>query len=510
MKKLFVIHPFLFAVYPVLFLYSHNIEQSSLSDIIWPVIVLVLFITIAQTLLTLVFYKTTKQQIGKLKIALVISLFLIVFFSYGHVFNLLEGFSIAGYLIGRDRYILIMSFIVLATGTYFIIRTKKNLQNLSKTLNVAAGILVIITIGNISIYELKDDVNSMNIEGVGLENSKGSSENIKELPDIYYIILDAYASSKTLREIYGFDNSGFENFLKDKGFYIASRSRSNYAETRLSLSSSLNMVHINTFGDKLDLPMLHKLFQENKVTRILKSKGYNIVNISSNIGKFQNLKYADWNVKCGSFLADEFQTTLIETTILGAFKQYIHFAYFYREKILCTLSTLGEVKNKIRKPFFVFAHIMPPHPPYVFGPHAEPVNSSLDLTNWGKLWVQKERYIDQVIFVNNEMKKIIPRILKSEREPIIIIQGDHGPQITSKTTFEDEAIKARMRILNAFYLPKNDSSFLYDSITPVNTFRLIFNRYFNMKYESQEDKSYFTRYAMPYKFKDVTDVTAQF
>src|SRR3990172_2576812 len=182
MKKLFVIHPFLFAVYPVLFLYSHNIEQSSLSDIIWPVIVLVLFITIAQTLLTLVFYKTTKQQIGKLKIALVISLFLIVFFSYGHVFNLLEGFSIAGYLIGRDRYILIMSFIVLATGTYFIIRTKKNLQNLSKTLNVAAGILVIITIGNISIYELKDDVNSMNIEGVGLENSKGSSENIKELP----------------------------------------------------------------------------------------------------------------------------------------------------------------------------------------------------------------------------------------------------------------------------------------------------------------------------------------
>ena len=67
-----------------------------------------------------------------------------------------------------------------------------------------------------------------------------------------------------------------------------------------------------------------------------------------------------------------------------------------------------------------------------------------------------------------------------------------------------------MRILNAFYLPKNDSSFLYDSITPVNTFRLIFNRYFNMKYESQEDKSYFTRYAMPYKFKDVTDVTAQF
>ena len=47
---------------------------------------------------------------------------------------------------------------------------------------------------------------------------------------------------------------------------------------------------------------------------------------------------------------------------------------------------------------------------------------------------------------------------------------------------------------------------LYDSISPVNTFRLVFNYYFDTNYELLNDLSYYiTGYKEPYKFTDVTD-----
>lgn len=66
-----------------------------------------------------------------------------------------------------------------------------------------------------------------------------------KLPDIYYIIFDRYASAWTLKEIYNFNNSEFITYLSNKGFYIASESKSNYLRTGHSLASSLNMEFIN-------------------------------------------------------------------------------------------------------------------------------------------------------------------------------------------------------------------------------------------------------------------------
>ena len=51
--------------------------------------------------------------------------------------------------------------------------------------------------------------------------------------DIYYIIVDGYASSSTLEEIYGYDNHEFTDYLTERGFYVASESRSNYAKSTL-------------------------------------------------------------------------------------------------------------------------------------------------------------------------------------------------------------------------------------------------------------------------------------
>lgn len=48
-----------------------------------------------------------------------------------------------------------------------------------------------------------------------------------------------------------------------------------------------------------------------------------------------------------------------------------------------------------------------------------------------------------------------------------------------------------MSILNAYYIPNNVNLFLYETITPVNTFRIILNNYFGQNLPLLEDKSYF-------------------
>ena len=82
---------------------------------------------------------------------------------------------------------------------------------------------------NIGIYEIKtpnrvpDEINK---ESAGL-----NAGNPGNLPDIYYIILDSYARQDVLKEVGGYDNSDFINYLTSKGFYVASESCSKYTHT---------------------------------------------------------------------------------------------------------------------------------------------------------------------------------------------------------------------------------------------------------------------------------------
>jgi hypothetical protein len=50
----------------------------------------------------------------------------------------------------------------------------------------------------------------------------------------------------------------------------------------------------------------------------------------------------------------------------------------------------------------------------------------------------------------------------------------------------------QMHNLNMYYLPYGGESILYDGVSPVNSFRLIFNYYFNGEYEILEDKYYWS------------------
>ena len=111
--------------------------------------------------------------------------------------------------------------------------------------------------------------------------------------------------------------------------------------------------------------------------------------------------------------------------------------------------------------------------------------------------------------MNKKVEEMVDAILaNSKKPPVIVIQADHGPMPPggSETLADPTAEDARIRtgILNAYYLPGAGDS-LYQSITPVNSFRVVLNTVFDTRFEILEDRVYMSSYENPYDFKDVTD-----
>jgi len=331
--------------------------------------------------------------------------------------------------------------------------------------------------------------------------------NDKTNPDIYYIILDSYAHETILNEVYNFDNKEFISFLKEKKFFVPSISYSNYRHSFLSLNSALNMDYVNYLSNELDSNSrnYHKLYEmvdENKVMEILKSKGYKIINFASNNGLTGNIEMADINLcEKNPYIDSQLLIMLIRASILGPVYSEI-FDSFSNERTFCAFSEMQTVHKKIDEPFFIFAHILLPHSPYRITPNGEnvdypPVGTKLSESD------HIEGYINQVIFVNKKVKETVEKILEENSDAVIIVQSDTGTSLYDPQN-QTEIIKRKMMILNAYYFPENGTASLYEYITPVNTFRLIFNLYLEQDYSLLEDKMYYSGGNTELNFTEVT------
>jgi len=516
MKKALVIHPFLFAIFPILSIFSHNVGELYLSALVTPIIMVICFTLVMFFILSLIIKDRNKTGI-------IVSLCLLLFFSYGLLFH--SVYSIIGERITHG-YVLIVWVIVLISGVYSTIKTRRNLRRLTMVLNLVAAFLVAMPAVRIAAFEAQHWLAFQDDESEETENSAPDSSKSDKPPSIYYLILDGYARADILKDVYYYDNSKFLDYLTQKGFYIASNSRSNYCQTVLSLSSSLNMKYQEDLGHKQvgtnssNLRPLFKLIKKSAVSKFMKRNGYVTVAFNSGISA-TNIEKADIYMRPGRSIS-EFQNTLISTTptalVLDKLNKLSKKSHFdsHRDRILFTFDRLANMTEK-DFPLFVFAHIIAPHPPFVFGEDGEPVQSDkkwpsfLDGTDIIVNAKDRAEYIEsykkQLTFINKRLEATIDSILsKSPRPPIIILQADHGAG--SMTDWEDinkTNLKERMCIFNAYYLPDGGDEELYPDITPVNTFRIIFNHYFCTIYDLLDDESYYSDHEHPYIFINVTD-----
>jgi hypothetical protein len=105
-----------------------------------------------------------------------------------------------------------------------------------------------------------------------------------------------------------------------------------------------------------------------------------------------------------------------------------------------------------------------------------------------------EGYAGQVEFLNRALEIELDEVLQAtDGDVVIILQGDHGPAGFLNWDHPDErGIEERMAILNAYRLPQAGAELLYPSITPVNTFRVVFDGVFGGEFGLVQDAGHFT------------------
>lgn len=465
------------AIYPVISLLAANIREVNLPVAIRPLILSVLFMGLLYAGLQLFF-----RDWGK---AAIVAGFLFTFlFSYGHVYNLLIDLGVHR----PNRILGLIGIGIFAAVLWFVTRTR-NPKSRFYGLNIFSIILIIFPIFQIGNFIIAKQTA---IDASPISETDQSTQK----PDIYYIILDGYSRADTLKKL-GFDNSAFLNELEDIGFYVAECSISNYRNTVNSMASSLNMDFLwrsipNEGETDKNTTLLYDRIKHSSIRKILESMGYKTIGFETGYA-WLNLTDAHTFLSppINYFWSDTllpFEELFIQTTALKPLTErgnsntnpedsYDISASQFQNHYRAThyaLDTLPSV-TEMEGPKFVYLHLTVPHAPYIFLPdgsfnpnsdyYADPYGNGSGLTE--ELTI--EGYLNNIRFINNRIPDLLRQIIQnSDTPPVIILQGDHGLIYR----------EYKNNILNAYYLPGSDYSKLYNTISPVNSFRIVLNEYF--------------------------------
>lgn len=480
-NKNFLFHPILFGLYPVLALYVFN-RNEILFSATQQAIITSFIITLSVMAVFLLIFRSWQ------KAAIPSSLTLLLFFSYGHVFDLLKSVNLFGELIGRHRFLIPVWLLLFIAGQILLARSKK-ITILNAVLNSVSLFLMFF----LSVQILSFFIQSGSVErNISQENVAGQAGSLSGLAnrDVYYILVDAYSRQDLLQNEVNLDTSNFISELKNLGFYIPNCAQSNYDNTLLSISSTLNMDYLEALGIdyRADKVKYRSYIQKNLVMEQFKEMGYSTATFKSlyPVLDLQNVTYYYDYFKDVSVLDSQaslnFQYLFLRTTFMRPLMELIESNqditvpafwgmwipanntlngrdYRQYQQNVFALDTLQKIPSLPGKKF-VYAHLYVTHQPYVFYPDGR----------FHPFLVQDARaYRDQVAFANARLLEIVRTILaESNPAPIIVIQGDHSYFKSAD----------RLKILNAYYFPDGGDKNLYATVTPVNTFRLIFNTYF--------------------------------
>jgi len=487
-KRAYVFHPFLFAIFFILFLYSDNIHLLLLKGILFP---LFLSLTVAFGLWVLLRYILKNEK----KAGFLVSLTVLVFFSYGHFFNLITGEE---QNLGFEKeHLLIIYLALLGLGAYYFVKTKRKLDNATLISNGIA-ITMIVLVG-INIISFNVDSFALFQDFRNTEENSLSLTTIVKKPDVYYILLDGYANAVILNDYLGYDNHEFIDFLIKKKFYVTDEyTFSNYPWTSLTIPSVLNMNYVNNISTDFQTKsqrqaVLYEMINQNSVMRNFKSMNYTVINFDSMWWGDRNIKIADENLCQDLFIDFRFLLALERTTILSANKyidkEITPLLYGQkRQKILCEFSELEKIRDRIEGPIFAYVHIMAPHPPFVFDDNGMPVNVQPKKRDIDGL---TKAYLNQLKFINGKTEVVLEQLLSKNKDPpIIVIQSDHGTRVVPENSTDEESVIIRYGNFYAYYFPQSEYDLDLKTVTPVNTFRQIFNNYFDGEYELLDELLY--------------------
>ncbi len=264
-------HPVLFALLPVFLLYTGNINEVSLPDLLLPLAALAV-VSLP------VWWLCARLLRDPHRGAVLASLCWIWFFAYGAWRRWLdpedETMALAA----------VIAYLALLLVPVSLARLRRSYLHASRAFTVIAVGLTALQLLTIARYETgrvryAPPATAERLQGISLHPPA-------QPPDIYFIILDGYARADVMQEIYHYDNRPFLEFLKTRGFQVASDSRANYCQTLLSLASCLDLDYLDTFLKRMDARdggrrPLDEALRSTRVRALLQQHGYDLAAFAS-------------------------------------------------------------------------------------------------------------------------------------------------------------------------------------------------------------------------------------
>ena len=492
----FPLHPFILAIYPILGLLAVNLTEVNGREVTEP-------LQVALAAVVIIFIVTRLISRNWQLAGLLTSLFLVWFYAYGHIYNQVKNFNVFGIVVGRHRYLIILWSAIILAVAIWMIKKHRSFPSLTLYLNIVFLILVAIPGVQIGAFYIQNNSNTKT-QAAEPQPPLISWTSSTTLPDIYYIILDGYGRADALQQVERIDNSAFINRLQQLGFYVAECSHSNYTRTALSLTSTFNMEYLQTLNPQVDpgasTAWLLPYLKHNLVRQQLEQLGYQTIVFKN---PWETLVWDDANIVYKSSVSgvlSPFEYLLLSTTVTWVYldgQQVASTQLAYHSNYQDTLYALDKLQDvpKIPGPKFVFAHLVIPHSPYVFGPDGEYIDiRPYDTIN--NLYTDEDHrrgYTSALTYINKRMLEILPKLIQSSKtKPIIIVAGDHGTGEFATVTWN----------LEAFYTPDSQPLF-YEDISPVNIFRVLFDAYYNGKFDLLPDKSYISTGGQYFNFQEI-------
>jgi len=456
-------------------------------------------------LISLLFLLFTRNISKSLLLATVSGIFLLFYGVIKDFLKITLGFPFAA------RYVILLPLLLLATaGLCLLVLKKKEFKKIIFFLNTLLTIFIIID--GIS---LLFSSNSFSGNNLLVKQNILNTHNLPvaaEKPDIYYLLFDCYPGTAYLREYMQYDNTPLDMALMNTGFYVVKNSRSNYHGTALSLSSALNFEYLQKIIP--DIPTDPKQYNEAQlsinhavVPEVFARQGYKIYNLSIfelggqsplykenflSLPERQILLYntitervrhdISWN-----FTAWKLNIPFFRKTLVPQSRAVVENAAARRNFNNTVIDSVLRISSQKGKPKFIYAHFYLPHPPFFYDKDGK--NNNMDSVVTPGQMRSKPLFLAYLEYTNRIMLTIINKILQdSVNKPVIIVQGDHGFRDFINGPLEH---KLYFKNYSAFYFPDKDYSRLYDTLSNINTFPLIFNKYFNTRIPLQKDSTIF-------------------
>ena len=402
--------------------------------------------------------------------------------------------------------------------TYLFIKFFEN-----EVFQVLLNVFVMLSIITTSYFFFSEIIKTQSQD---ISSPNESVVTFNQSPDVYFIIFDNMANFKTLENYYSYDTSDINSELLENNYYIYENSTSLYGQTRLSMSSILNLEYLYPEGE-VPFSTRRQIIQSTLTTDSIvystfEKNNYELFIVGENF-PCDNNKYYCINYK----INDGFLYNLLINTpysILVNNRSSMPELYKNVNKILkidcspdCKEITFEEIINNINKnddperPNLVLIHNNNSHKPFRLDENCENLNT----TKFEPAIYNQQEYIDaikcnvkELLFLKNNLK----------RETIVIAQSDHGPRYENPINTFSELTKddiqnkyttfAAVFGIEDFCINQNDLIFY-----GVNTFRSLFNCLGeDSNYDYLVPKSFYASYGtqqgeINYGFNKIIDIT---